>query len=68
MNFEFYPDDITTALINCTDQQYTPEQVKEFEEALYNLKAICENPYNSDFYRTFYKLLEAVTNCHIYDK
>ena len=63
----YYLDDITTALINCSGKQYEPEQAEQMEEALYQLKAIAENPYNSDSYRTLYKLLEDITEQHLYD-
>ena len=63
----YYPDDITTALINCSGKQYEPNQAEQIEEALYQLEAIAENPYNSDFYRTLYKLLEDITELHLYD-
>ena len=63
----YYPDDITTALINCSGKQYEPNQAKQIEEALYQLAAIAENPYNSDYYRTLYKLLEDITEQHLYD-
>lgn len=63
----YYPDDITTALINCGSNQYTPEQVKQIVDALYQLQAIAENPYNSDYYRVFYRLLEDITETHLYD-
>jgi hypothetical protein len=33
------------------------ETIKELENAIYQLKAICQNPYNSDYYRVFYNAL-----------
>ena len=32
--------------------------LSDFENALYYLKAIAENKYNADYFRTFYKALE----------
>ena len=47
--------------IDFSDYQETKEkEIKDIIEALYQLKAICENPYNSDFYRTFLFCLQAI--------
>lgn len=34
---------------------------KDVEEALYQIKAIAQNPYNKDFYRVLYNVLLAIT-------
>lgn len=34
---------------------------KDVEEALYQINAIAQNPYNKDFYRVFYNVLLAIT-------
>ena len=33
---------------------------KDIENALYNLKAYAQNEYNSDYWRTFYNLLQVI--------
>ena len=35
------------------------------EEAIYQLKAIASNEYNSDYYRTFWNVLQKITDYHI---
>lgn len=62
---EYYPGDIAEKICQYLrdnqsyDNQYIPEQNEEQDcvEALYQLHTICENQFNSDFYRTFYKVL-----------
>lgn len=34
---------------------------RDVEEALYQIKAIAQNPYNKDFYRVLYNVLLAIT-------
>lgn len=34
------------------------QELKDIETALYNLKAICENEHNSDYYRTLWNVLQ----------
>ena len=36
------------------------EILNDLENALYYLKAICENKKNSDYFRTLYKILENI--------
>lgn len=57
MNFEYYPDEIAEALASVANEN-SAETIQGATEALYQLKAICENKYNSDCWRTFYRLLE----------
>lgn len=55
-----YPDDIAQALckmVGVTDET----EIKDCTEALYQLHAIAQNEYNSDFYRTFYAVLSKLT-------
>ena len=43
------------------DYQETKEkEINDIIEALYQLKAICENPYNKNYYRTFLFCLQAI--------
>ena len=57
MKFEYFPDEIATALC-----EYTNVTDKEIYDncigALYDLKAICENRYNAEYFRDMYKVLE----------
>lgn len=57
---EYYPGDIADAFCELLkiDNSTTKEQL---EDALYQLKAIVENPYNSQFYTTLYMVLESLT-------
>ena len=55
-----YPEDIARAL--CAAVGMTEEsEIKDCTDALYQLKAIAQNEYNSDFYRTFYAALSKLT-------
>ena len=60
MAFDYFPDDIAAALARIagiTDG----DTIDSITGALYNLKAICENRYNAEFYRDLYRILEKVT-------
>ena len=56
MKFKYFPDEIATALC-----KYTNTTDKETYEncvgALYDLKAICENRYNAEYFRDMYRVL-----------
>ena len=59
---EYYPGEIAEALCDLCKREelgYKPDgqAYEDCIEALYQLKAICENDYNSEFYRTLYKVL-----------
>ena len=41
------------------------ETVKDLIEVLYNLEAIANNEYNADYYRTFWNVLQKITNYNI---
>lgn len=60
MKFEYFPGDIAAALAKIGGET-DPEIIENAIGALYDLKAICENKYNKDYYRDFYRLLEKVT-------
>lgn len=36
-----------------TDYENKNKDIEDIENALYQIKAIAQNPYNSDYYRTF---------------
>ena len=57
----YYPDEIANTLCNMAFDCPDKDVVKQCEDALYQLKTIAENPYNFDFYRTLYKVLQTVT-------
>ena len=43
------------------DYEENEEQTKkDIKNALYNLKAYAQNEYNSDYWRTFYNLLQLI--------
>ncbi len=41
------------------------ETMNDVEEAIYHLKTIASNEYNSDYYRTFWNVLQEITDYHI---
>ena len=57
---EIYPDEIAQTLCNIASENPDEQTVKDCEEAIYQLAAIAENPYNSDYYRTLYRVLEEI--------
>lgn len=61
MKFEYFPADIVNALASVASET-DPEILENATGAIYDLKAICENPYNSDYYKDLYRLLEKVTD------
>lgn len=60
MKFEYFPGDIAAALCEYIGET-DPAIIDNIDTVLYQLKAICENRYNSEFYRDFYKTLERFT-------
>ncbi len=63
-----YPEEIAAVLCRLAGEDFpeNDEQRDEndYTEALYTLMAICENHYNKEYYRSFYRLLERVTAEH----
>ena len=57
----FYPEEITDKFCNYLKQNdivvYNDD---ELQTALYHLKAVCENPYNSEYFRVFYDVLSSI--------
>lgn len=47
------------------DNTTNVETVKDLIEVLYNLEAIANNEYNADYYRTFWNVLQNITNYNI---
>ena len=60
-------EEIATVLCRLSSGNATidVEIMKDVEEAIYQLKAIASNEYNSDYYRTFWNVLQKITDCHI---
>lgn len=61
MKFKYYPDDIAAALASIAGVK-DHSTIDAASGALYDLKSICENRYNSEYLRDFWRLLEAVTD------
>ena len=64
---EKYPQEIANNLyelqkdMDWMDYEEEKEEIlQDLENALYYLKALCENPYNNDYFKTFYKILENI--------
>lgn len=57
---EIYPEEIAQTLCKLAEDEPDEKTVQDCEEAIYQLAAIAENPYNSDYYRTLYKVLEEI--------
>ena len=57
-------EDIATVLCELSSEDGTVnmETMKEVEEALYQLQAVAENEYNADYYRTFWNVLQKITD------
>lgn len=53
-------DEIATKLIQAADESIM-EFYDDIETALYNLKAVCQNEYNNDYFRKFLYILTKVT-------
>lgn len=62
-NTEFYTADIqemAKTLCLLAVDNLSDELIKEFESALYHLKAAAENSYNSDYFRVMFRVLERI--------
>lgn len=56
----YVSEDITEKLLNIAEIK--DEEIKEeLTEAIYQLKAIAENPYNFDYWRILYNVLLKIT-------
>lgn len=74
-NVEIYPDEIAVAICELAsrgkeaDEQLLvgklcPIVLDECEKAISYLKATAENPYNSECFRTLYKVLEEIVKAN----
>ena len=59
----YYPEEISEAMlaIGGSELDCKPE---ELQQALYEIKTIAENPYNSDYWRTLYYALERMAEVY----
>jgi hypothetical protein len=67
----YYPDDIASVLYKLSSdidiQDYSENkehEIRDLQECLYQLLAIAQNKYNSEFYRTFWNCLERITSIY----
>lgn len=61
-NVSYYDcNDIAEKLIALSNLEENEELCEELLNALYQIKAIAQNPYNSDYYRVLYNVLLAIT-------
>ena len=65
MKFEKYPEEIAKTLYDLSAdmdaqdyKEQKEEELRDLTNALYDLKAICENEHNQDYWRTLWKALE----------
>lgn len=58
----YYSDEIAETLCKLAFDFPDEKTVKECAEALHDLRAIAENPYNKDYFRILYKVLETLVN------
>lgn len=63
-------DDVADKLIELSNLGSQTEDIKALHEAvsdaLYQLKASAQNPYNNDYYRIFYNVLLVITGFAFY--
>lgn len=68
---DYYPNDIAFALVGLSGAEIYDENgeqnpdVQDCENALYQLMAIAENKYNSDYYRKIWDVLENLTERYL---
>ena len=62
----YYPDDIANTLFDLAEIEPTEACFEKLENAIYHFETIAENPYNNDYFRLFYKILEKITDKHLY--
>jgi len=54
-------DDIAEKLIQLSNLEQVQEIKEDLEKALSHLKAVAQNEYNSDYFRTFYNVLSIIS-------
>lgn len=58
---EYYPEEIAEALCAIIGKEPGEQEQRDYVDALYYLHTICQNNLNNEYFRTFYKLLEHLT-------
>lgn len=60
-------EEIATVLgkLSSENDAVDAKTLEDLTEAVYQLKMIADNEYNSDYYRTFWNVLQKVTDYHI---
>lgn len=61
MRIECYPEEIAAEIARKAGED-NGKNIAACEEALYDLKALCENEYNCDTWRALYRMLEKLTD------
>ena len=59
-------NDIAEKLIELSNLEDDGMLRPDLAEALHQIKAIAQNPYNSDYYRIFYNILLVITGFEFY--
>ena len=62
-NLNYTTDEIAEKLCRLAEgynRKPDEQTINETEYALFQIKAMAENPYNSDYYRTLYRVLEEI--------
>lgn len=57
-------DEISKVLCNLAMENPDADIIAECDEAIFHLKAIAQNPYNKEYFRTLFRVLEILTNKH----
>ena len=66
MRIEYWPEDIASEIARKAGED-NGKNIAECEEALYDLKALCENERNRDAWRALYRMLEKLTDALQYE-
>lgn len=61
---EYSPDEIAQALCNLAHDNPSKALIFECESAVNQVLKVVQNPYSADYNRTFYHLLEQITDIH----
>lgn len=59
-------NDISESLIELSNLELSEKLKTELDDALFNLKAMEENPYNKDYYRVLYNVLLVITGMEVF--
>lgn len=67
MNINIYPEEIAETLNKIIERcdhnkALSEKEHKELEDAIFQLKAMAENKYNNNWWRTLYNVLSILTN------